>query len=205
MPSPPVVAFGGGGKSSQVTGRGASTGADAGRWRGTCGLHSTVQSQADPYRWPARGSKLKRPTSRQNGRSTPARHLPERERHAGGIAHRSHSVGAIFAEPWPSCERGVCLDGCPASQRPFHTFSQLGGQWEAQYGCSASADPAAPSTQRRARLRSVCVSTAAIYPVGPSDTHSSVLPSAICHSQRNSLLPISITSCFGMADTVKHP
>jgi hypothetical protein len=92
MPSPPVVAFGGGGKSSQVTGRGASAGADAGRWRGTCGLHSAVQSQADPYRWPARGSKLKRPTSRQNGRSTPARHLQERGaacwRHRSQVAQR---------------------------------------------------------------------------------------------------------------------
>ena len=88
---------------------------------------------------------------------------------------------------------------------PFHSCAA--NERGAMAAMAAAPVPTRPPTRRSAGL--ACAASVSQQPLytqsGPSDMHSSVLPSAICHSQRNSLLPISITSCFGMADTVKHP
>ncbi len=90
--------------------------------------------------------------------------LPSLSRRAdAGHPHRSHTASAISDRP--------------ASQRPFHTDSHASGQWRrsacrsrdpSQEPLWTPSDPQCrPGAVSSARLRRLCVSTAAIYPVGP--------------------------------------
>lgn len=111
------------------------------------------------------------PTSRPDDLATPVP-LPQRRTPGERSSGRAHLTGRTLRryfgpEPWPSCrccKAQMCLDDGGGQ---VHTRAAN----DAPGPCSASAEPATqltPSTQARARLRCLDVSTAAIYPVGPS-------------------------------------
>ncbi len=131
------------------------------------------------------------PTSGLDDLATPVLHSPERALD-GTTSLTGRTARALFRSNPGRHASGCVPDEGPASQKRFHTAANARG---------ASAGPAAHPTQV-CSPRMVCVSTAAIYPVRPVVTQPL---SAICHNRRNCLLRISITTCFGTADTMSHP
>lgn len=168
--------------SQERTGRGAQAGAAAGRWRGTRRLHSAVQSEHGPCRW------LQPDLANQGTKRPPNSPLPRARtgarcwRQLSQVAQRGRYFSPNPAHPvrhanaacaWTRRARRASKSEAISHWRTLvHTGISPSPANEGpnpsnpSHPSSASADPAAHSTQGRARLRRLCVSTAAIYPVG---------------------------------------
>lgn len=108
------------------------------------------------------------------------------------VPHRSHTAGATSSEPCPSCKCAVFLDGCPASQRPVHTSGQCPprSHWARR-----------PPDTRPARLRWPASQQPLYTQSGPLMCSVCVCRQPFVRSHRDCLLRISVTTCFGTADS----
>jgi len=171
-----------GGVSHQNGGRrGWPTGADADGWRGIDEIHGAIQSRIGFCRWAVVLPSLIPPTSAQDGRATPGPHPRERTLETSQVTH-----GGRYFGPNPAHHASEDVPGRRPSKS--EVSSHACSQWRPN-ASSPSAEPATHPTQVRARLRWLCVSTAAIYPVRPIDTQC-------CPSCRP---PFAITSVIAPA------
>jgi hypothetical protein len=152
------------------------------RWRGIADI---TERSNHSHRFTA-GPSPARPCPSQPADGTASQHSSLRARADARTPSRSltgRTAWALFSiEPCPSCKCRMCLNECPASQRPFHTLRPM-----------ATQSPAVPVPSRAPTRHRAGLACAALASQQPLYTQSGLVdrsnraswPSAICHRQSN--------------------